>query len=207
VLRQFGIVASNLLDEALAVLAADEHFEGVAERERRGEPSRRPGAKPALGAALDQPQRRGTGSKESGQRARHRDDSDALRALRDLRLASRFKQADDFVFASTRGTPLEGRNVSRMFGETLKRARLPQIRFHDLRNTFASLLIANGAHVKFISEQLGHASSQITLDRYGHLLGVTVDELAEAITHLAFYAGWPCAVTAMTTLRGIVESQ
>jgi 4-carboxymuconolactone decarboxylase len=37
--------------------------------------------------------------------------------------------------------------------------------------------------------------------------GVTVDELVEAITHLAFYAGWPCAVTGMTTLRGIVEGQ
>ena len=35
--------------------------------------------------------------------------------------------------------------------------------------------------------------------------GVTVDELVEAITHLAFYAGWPCAVTAITTLRGIAR--
>jgi integrase len=44
------------------------------------------------------------------------------------------------------------------------------IRFHDLRHTFASLLIAQGAHPKLISEQLGHASVQITLDRYGHLM-------------------------------------
>jgi 4-carboxymuconolactone decarboxylase len=36
--------------------------------------------------------------------------------------------------------------------------------------------------------------------------GVTTDELVEAITHLAFYAGWPSAVAAITTLRGIVES-
>ncbi len=36
--------------------------------------------------------------------------------------------------------------------------------------------------------------------------GLTADELAEAITHLAFYAGWPCAVTAAVTLRGIVHS-
>ena len=91
-------------------------------------------------------------------------------ALRDHRVASRFKQSEDYVFSSTRRTALEGRNVSRMFTATLKRAGLPPIRFHDLRHTFASLLIANGAHVKFISEQLGHASSQITLDRYGHLL-------------------------------------
>jgi 4-carboxymuconolactone decarboxylase len=36
--------------------------------------------------------------------------------------------------------------------------------------------------------------------------GVTADELVEAITHLAFYAGWPCAVTAIVTLRSIVEN-
>jgi 4-carboxymuconolactone decarboxylase len=34
--------------------------------------------------------------------------------------------------------------------------------------------------------------------------GVTADELVEAVTHLAFYAGWPCAVSAITTLRGVV---
>ncbi len=43
------------------------------------------------------------------------------------------------------------------------------MRFHDLRHSFASLLIEQGAHVKYISEQLGHASVQTTLDRYGHL--------------------------------------
>jgi 4-carboxymuconolactone decarboxylase len=37
--------------------------------------------------------------------------------------------------------------------------------------------------------------------------GVTADELVEAVTHLAFYAGWPCAVSAITTLRGVVEPE
>jgi len=35
--------------------------------------------------------------------------------------------------------------------------------------------------------------------------GVNTEELVELITHLAFYAGWPCAVTAITTLRGVVD--
>jgi site-specific recombinase XerD len=52
----------------------------------------------------------------------------------------------------------------------LHKAGLPQIRFDDLRHSFASLLIAQGKHPKLISEQLGHASVQITLDRYGHLM-------------------------------------
>src|SRR4029453_13053390 len=46
----------------------------------------------------------------------------------------------------------------------------PKTRFPDPRHTFGSLMIAQGAHPKLISEQLGHASVQITLDRYGHLM-------------------------------------
>jgi hypothetical protein len=60
------------------------------------------------------------------------------------------------------------------------------MRFHDLRHTFASLLIAQGAHVKYISEQLGHASVQITLDRYGHLFDQSyTDESAKLEKALA----------------------
>lgn len=108
------------------------------------------------------------------------------RVLRDHRMASRFKAPDDYVFASGRATPLDGRNVSRMFSVTLKRAGLPLIRFHDLRHTFASLLIAQGAHAKFISEQLGHASSQITLDRYGHLFDQGYSDESEKLEAALF---------------------
>jgi 4-carboxymuconolactone decarboxylase len=37
--------------------------------------------------------------------------------------------------------------------------------------------------------------------------GVTVDELVEVLTHLAFYAGWPCAVSGVATLRGVLETR
>ena len=60
--------------------------------------------------------------------------------------------------------------VRRLFAPALRKAGLPQIRFHDLRHTYASLLIAQGEHPKLIAEQLGHASVQITLDRYEHLM-------------------------------------
>jgi Phage integrase family len=43
------------------------------------------------------------------------------------------------------------------------------IRFHDLRHTFVSLLIEKGAHPKYIQEQGGHSSIQVTMDTYGHL--------------------------------------
>jgi integrase len=52
----------------------------------------------------------------------------------------------------------------------LKTSGLRRIRFHDLRHTFATLLIAQGESPKYIQSQLGHSSIQITLDRYGHLM-------------------------------------
>jgi integrase len=61
-------------------------------------------------------------------------------------------------------------SVRRVFKPALRRAQLPEIRFHDLRHSFASLLIAQGERPKLIAEQLGHASVKITMDRYGHLM-------------------------------------
>ena len=52
----------------------------------------------------------------------------------------------------------------------LEKAALRQIRIHDLRQTFASLLLQRGESVAYVKEQLGHASIQITVDTYGHLI-------------------------------------
>ncbi len=79
----------------------------------------------------------------------------------------------DLVFANSEGNPLDPDNmIKRDFQATLRFAGLRQIRFHDLRHSYASLLIAQGENIKFIQSQLGHASVQTTLDRYGHLLPV-----------------------------------
>ena len=108
-------------------------------------------------------------------------------ALEELWKTSSYKADDDPVFASERGTPLDGRNMIRtVFEPALRRSGLPRMRFHDLRHTFASLLIEQGAHVKYISEQLGHASVQTTLDRYGHLFDQSyADESAKLEKALA----------------------
>jgi integrase len=83
---------------------------------------------------------------------------------------SRFTNADDYVFASVVGTPLYGRNISpRALAPALKRAGIEPLRWHDLRHCFASLLIAGGANVAFVSRQLGHGSPDITLRVYAHL--------------------------------------
>jgi integrase len=79
--------------------------------------------------------------------------------------------ASDLVFRTRDDHPLDPDNlVKRVFRPTLARAGIRRIRFHDLRHTYATLLINQGANIKYISKQMGHASVQITLDRYGHLL-------------------------------------
>jgi integrase len=64
----------------------------------------------------------------------------------------------------------------------------PPSRFHDLRHTFASLLIQQGSHPKYVSEQLGHASSQITLDRYSHLFDTSYSDESEKLEQALFGA-------------------
>jgi integrase len=63
----------------------------------------------------------------------------------------------------------------------LKRAELPDIRFHDLRHTCATLLLSRGHHPKLVQELLGHASVALTLDRYSHVLPGMGDQTAAAM--------------------------
>ncbi len=78
-------------------------------------------------------------------------------------------QENGLVFASSKDTPLDAQNiVNRYFKPLLKRAGLPNIRWHDLRHTCATLLLSRGTHPKLVQHLLGHASIQLTLDRYSH---------------------------------------
>jgi len=77
----------------------------------------------------------------------------------------------DLVFPTPDGTPMDPSNLrSRVFADTLARAELRKIRIHDLRHTFASLLINQGENLKYVQAQLGHSSITTTVDRYGHLM-------------------------------------
>jgi len=81
------------------------------------------------------------------------------------------KQDTGFVFKSPEGCQLNPENViKRRFLPLLKKADIKRIRFHDLRHTYASILIAQNVPIKYIQSQMGHSSIQVTLDRYGHLL-------------------------------------
>jgi len=89
----------------------------------------------------------------------------------------------EFVFASREGQPLRRNNFRRRHWKpALIKAGLPQgLRFHDLRHTCASILIAQGAHPKEIQARLGHSSITTTMDRYGHLLPSLGSQLDEAL--------------------------
>ena len=96
----------------------------------------------------------------------------------------------DLIFATPKGTPLNDRNVTnRVFEPALKAAGLRRIRFHDLRHTCASLLIAQGASPKYIQRQMRHASIEITFDRYGHLFPDSNREAARRMDEMLFGTG------------------
>jgi integrase len=68
------------------------------------------------------------------------------------------------------GRPMNQEYVRLLFKHILKRAGIRQIRFHDIRHTYASQLLSQGLSPVYIKEQLGHHSIQITVDIYGHLI-------------------------------------
>jgi integrase len=76
--------------------------------------------------------------------------------------------------------------IPREFETVLKKAGLQKIRFHDLRHTFASLLIDQGENIKYIQSQLGHASPTITLDVYAHLMKKKNPESAKRLERAIF---------------------
>jgi integrase len=90
-----------------------------------------------------------------------------------------------WVFPSEAGSPLDHANVAKAFKRVLARAGLPARHSpHDLRHTFASLLLQQGESPVYVQRQLGHASIQLTVDTYGRWLPMgnkaAVDRLDEA---------------------------
>ena len=86
------------------------------------------------------------------------------------------------IFASEVGKPLDRRDLTtHRFKPLLKQAGLPQIRFHDLRHTCATLLLSENVNPKIVSEMLGHATIAITLDTYSHVLPTMQESAARAM--------------------------
>ena len=105
--------------------------------------------------------------------------------LREYRLRSRHSREDDFVFPTYRGTGLDQTVARRALRRALKGAGLApdHLTFHGLRHTFASLLIAQGEDVGWVSGQLGHTDPTTTLRTYQHLFDA-VRHAAEATARM-----------------------
>jgi integrase len=86
---------------------------------------------------------------------------------------------DDLVFTTVEGKSIDPCVLSHAFNRMATRAGLANVRFHDLRHTFASLMLLRGAKPKVISEALGHASVAFTMDTYSHIIsGMQEDAMA-----------------------------
>jgi len=101
---------------------------------------------------------------------------DALRKHRERqeeikRKAGEFWQEHDYVFCTPLGTHIHpGHDILEEFKKLLKRACLPDIRFHDLRHSAAKMLLGMGVHPKIVQERLGHHDIGTTMDIYSHVL-------------------------------------
>ncbi|WP_026975842.1 site-specific integrase [Alicyclobacillus contaminans] len=100
---------------------------------------------------------------------------EALRAQRTMQAQDRLLigpgyKVSDWVFTNELGEPLSPNSVNTAWYRALQNVNVPRIRFHDLRHTHASLMLQQGVNPKIVSERLGHATVQITLDTYSHVL-------------------------------------
>src|SRR5437867_6325094 len=131
--------------------------------------SRSPGADDA-GRELVEPRAGQTDEDVRGARRRshagaRRDTPDASHVAQDGGAAARVGDPE-WLFPNEDGKPADESRVRKIFKRALRTARLPEFRFYDLRHTYASLLLAAGAPITYVSAQLGHANASTTLRYY-----------------------------------------
>jgi integrase len=98
---------------------------------------------------------------------------DVAAALARLGRRERFTGEDDFVFSGQAGIPLDGDTLSKRYEDALQRAGLRRLRFHDLRHTFGTRMIAK-TDIRRVQEWMGHADIQTTM-KYLHYAPRTED--------------------------------
>lgn len=104
------------------------------------------------------------------------------RQLQEIERLGDLYHDEGLIFTSEGGTLINPSNLrQRSFTPLLKKAKLPQIRFHDLRHTCATLLLSRNVHPKYVQELLGHSNIAITLDTYSHVIPGMGDHTARAM--------------------------
>ena len=105
---------------------------------------------------------------------------DVVAILKDLQ--EREGERSPYIFPSPNGGPMDPDSILPMFKRILKRAGVPEMRFHDCRHTFATLALSEGVDCKTLSEMLGHYSVGFTLDVYGHVTDDMKRNAAEKVS-------------------------
>jgi integrase len=109
-----------------------------------------------------------------------------MTALKKWKLACPISDLD-LIFPDKVGDPINHNNMRyRYFEPALKKAGLGKVRFHDLRHTYASLLIEQGENIKYIQTQLGHSNPTVTLNVYAHLMRPYNQESARRLEKSVF---------------------
>lgn len=117
----------------------------------------------------------------------------------------------DLIFTTRAGFPLRSSNFrNRVWLQALADLEIDDLRIHDLRHTAASLAISAGASIKAVQRMLGHATAQITLDRYAGLYEEDLEHLAERLDgrfrEAAVAQAWPSGVADVVELRSAEPS-
>jgi integrase len=110
-----------------------------------------------------------------------------------------WKDTLNLIFVTETGAPIHGSDLLQHFNRVLKRAKLPKIRFHDLRHTAATLMLADGIPLVTVSKILGHSSPAVTAKIYAHALDESksiaiaglsqkLEQLNERITHTSTHS-------------------
>lgn len=90
----------------------------------------------------------------------------------------------DFVITTSIGTPYHPNQFHKIYRKILKKSDLEQFDFHVLRHTHAAILFQRGVHPKVVQERLGHASINMTMDIYGHLMPGMQETAVQALSGL-----------------------
>lgn len=118
-------------------------------------------------------------------------------------------ESEGLIFPGKNGEYMKSDSLTRRFGKMLVKAGLRRIRWHDLRHTYASSMIAIGENIKFLQHQLGHTTITTTMDRYGHLLpeategiGALLDSFFNDATVYPFRPKEPASIPLKKSISG-----
>jgi integrase len=98
-----------------------------------------------------------------------------------LALGSNYNGELDLICSNMVGNPIEPTKIYKYYKEISRAADLPEIRFHDLRHTFATLFLQSNGNIKTLQQILGHSSISVTMDTYSHVTDEMLDSAAKNI--------------------------